>query len=66
MPDRRDESPSRQGFPVVYEKAVPIALYLGELFGAVLMFPGFIRATTPMRSAQPAPESTASAQGAPS
>ncbi|MBN1579848.1 MAG: hypothetical protein JXA89_04035 [Anaerolineae bacterium] len=27
---------------------VPAALYLGELFGAVLMFAGFIRATTSM------------------
>jgi 4-hydroxybenzoate polyprenyltransferase len=35
---------------------VPNALYLGELLGAVLMFIGFIRATTPMRSAQPQPE----------
>jgi hypothetical protein len=30
---------------------LPSALYLGELLGAVLMFVGFIRATTPMRSA---------------
>ncbi len=29
---------------------VPGALYLGEFLGAVLMFAGFIRATTPMRS----------------
>jgi len=27
---------------------VPNALYLGELFGAILMFLGFLRATTPM------------------
>jgi hypothetical protein len=27
---------------------VPSALYIGELLGAVLMFIGFIRATTPM------------------
>lgn len=27
---------------------VPAALYLGELFGVILMFIGFIRATTPM------------------
>jgi hypothetical protein len=27
---------------------VPAALYLGELFGVILMFMGFIRATTPM------------------
>jgi hypothetical protein len=45
---------------------LPNALYLGELFGAVLMFAGFIRATTPMRSAGPASEPTAPAQGAPS
>ena len=35
---------------------VPGALYIGELLGAVLMFAGFIRATTPMgdaRSADP-------------
>jgi hypothetical protein len=35
---------------------VPNALYLGELLGAVLLFAGFIRATTPMKNAQPAPE----------
>jgi len=28
---------------------VPSALYIGELLGAVLLFAGFIRATTPMR-----------------
>ena len=27
---------------------IPAALYLGELFGVILMFVGFIRATTPM------------------
>ena len=32
---------------------VPGALYIGELFGAVLMFAGFIRATTPMKNEQP-------------
>jgi len=32
---------------------VPGALYIGELFGAVLMFIGFIRATTPMKEEQP-------------
>jgi hypothetical protein len=32
---------------------VPGALYIGELFGAVLMFTGFIRATTPMKNEQP-------------
>ena len=31
------------------------ALYLSELLGAVLMFLGFIRATTPMKSAEAAP-----------
>jgi len=35
---------------------LPNALYLGELLGTVLMFAGFIRATTPMGSEQPAPE----------
>lgn len=29
---------------------IPSALYLGELFGTVLLFIGFIRATTPMKS----------------
>jgi hypothetical protein len=28
---------------------IPNALYIGELFGAVLMFMGFIQATTPMQ-----------------
>jgi 4-hydroxybenzoate polyprenyltransferase len=37
---------------------LPHALYLGELLGAVLMFAGFIRATTPMRSEQAEPEAT--------
>ncbi|MBU0493619.1 MAG: hypothetical protein KKA73_02770 [Chloroflexi bacterium] len=32
---------------------LPGALYLAELLGAVLMFVGFIRATTPMRATQP-------------
>jgi hypothetical protein len=27
---------------------IPGALYIGELLGAILMFAGFIRATTPM------------------
>jgi hypothetical protein len=31
------------------------ALYVSEFLGAVLMFVGFLRATTPMRSSQPAP-----------
>ncbi len=38
---------------------IPGALYLGELLGALLLFAGFIRATTPMRSAQVASEVTA-------
>jgi hypothetical protein len=29
---------------------VPSALYIGELLGALLLFAGFIRATTPMRA----------------
>jgi hypothetical protein len=33
---------------------LPGALYIGELLGAILMFIGFIRATTPMRSTQAA------------
>lgn len=32
---------------------IPAALYIGELFGAVLMFIGFWRATTPMGVSQP-------------
>lgn len=32
---------------------IPGALYIGELVGAVLMFIGFIRATTPMKADQP-------------
>jgi hypothetical protein len=32
---------------------VPGALYIGELIGAILMFAGFIRATTPMTEKQP-------------
>lgn len=35
---------------------LPNALYLSELLGTILMFAGFIRATTPMRSEQPEPE----------
>ena len=31
---------------------IPAALYIGELLGAVLMFIGFWRATTPMGSQQ--------------
>jgi hypothetical protein len=33
---------------------VPGTLYLGELLGAVLIFAGFVRATTPMQAATPA------------
>jgi hypothetical protein len=32
---------------------VPAALYIGELIGAVLMFIGFRRATTPMGEKEP-------------
>ena len=32
---------------------IPAALYIGELIGAILMFIGFWRATTPMTAAQP-------------
>ena len=38
---------------------LPNALYLGELLGSVLMFVGFIRATTPRRSEAPAREAHA-------
>ncbi|MFN2219030.1 MAG: hypothetical protein ACK2UA_10525 [Anaerolineae bacterium] len=38
---------------------LPNALYLSELLGTILMFAGFIRATTPMRSAQKVPEAAA-------
>ncbi len=38
---------------------LPNALYLGELLGTILMFAGFVRATTPMGSEQPAPASVA-------
>ncbi len=37
---------------------LPSALYIGELLGAVLMFIGFVRATTPMAEAQPARQVT--------
>jgi hypothetical protein len=39
---------------------LPGALYLSELLGAVLMFAGFVRATTPMASTQKAHEVTVS------
>jgi hypothetical protein len=38
---------------------VPSALYLGELLGAVLLFAGFVRATTPMRSGEKLTETPA-------
>jgi hypothetical protein len=38
---------------------VPSALYVSELLGAVLLFAGFLRAITPMRSDQKLAESTA-------
>ncbi|TET98158.1 MAG: hypothetical protein E3J30_07350 [Anaerolineales bacterium] len=34
------------------------ALYLGELFGAILLFFGFVRATTPMKNTEPQPAPT--------
>jgi hypothetical protein len=37
------------------------ALYISELLGAVLMFIGFVRATTPMKEAEPAREARARA-----
>ncbi len=39
---------------------IPGALYLGELFGVILLFAGFIRSTTPMKNTelQPAPTPT--------
>jgi hypothetical protein len=43
---------------------LPGALYLGELLGAVLMFAGFVRATTPMQSTTPAPGDAAGAAAA--
>ena len=42
---------------------LPNALYLGELLGTVLMFAGFIRATTPMRSEQAAPDAVVETAG---
>jgi len=33
---------------------VPAALYLGEFFGILLLFAGFLRATTPMKNGAPA------------
>lgn len=35
---------------------LPNALYLGELLGTILMFAGFIRATTPMGREEPGPQ----------
>ncbi|MGD9148317.1 MAG: hypothetical protein PVI80_22325, partial [Anaerolineae bacterium] len=40
---------------------LPNALYLGELLGTILMFAGFIRATTPMGSEKSEPEEPAGA-----
>ncbi|MCJ7568319.1 MAG: hypothetical protein MUO58_12335 [Anaerolineales bacterium] len=34
---------------------IPGALYLGEFFGAILLFAGFLRATTPMKNTEPQP-----------
>ena len=34
------------------------ALYYGEFFGAILLFAGFIRATTPMKNTEPQPAPT--------
>jgi hypothetical protein len=42
---------------------LPNALYLGELLGTILMFAGFIRATTPMRSEQAAPDAVVETAG---
>jgi hypothetical protein len=42
---------------------LPNALYLGELLGTILMFAGFVRATTPMSSEQPEPEAAVEAPG---
>jgi hypothetical protein len=40
---------------------IPAALYIGELFGAVLMFIGFQRAITPMKREAPVPAHQAAA-----
>lgn len=37
---------------------IPGALYYGEIFGAILLFAGFIRATTPMKNTDPQPAPT--------
>ncbi len=37
---------------------IPGALYYGEFFGAILLFAGFIRATTPMKNTEPQPGPT--------
>jgi len=42
---------------------VPNALYLSELLGTILMFAGFIRATTPMSNEQPEPEAVIETPG---
>jgi hypothetical protein len=42
---------------------LPNALYLGELLGTILMFAGFIRATTPMKNEQAEPEAAVETPG---
>ena len=42
---------------------LPNALYLGELLGTILMFVGFIRATTPMGSEQAEPDAAVETAG---
>jgi hypothetical protein len=42
---------------------LPNALYLGELLGTILLFAGFIRATTPMKSEQANPETAVETAG---
>lgn len=37
---------------------IPGALYYGEFFGAILLFAGFVRATTPMKNTEPQPALT--------
>ena len=37
---------------------IPGALYYGELLGAIMLFAGFIRATTPMKNTEPQPAPT--------
>ncbi len=42
---------------------IPSALYLGELFGAILMFVGFVRATTPVGQENKVPQPARNAAG---